>query len=1492
MSEEAIFAAALDMRPAERADYLDRACGGDAVLRQRLERMLAAGDRAGNFMARPAVADSSESGTEILDANSTPNDVTVTRAGQDQARAEDDEVPLGFLAPPTRPDSLGRIGHYEVLEVLGQGGFGIVFRAFDDTLQRVVAVKVLAPQLAATSPARKRFLREARTSAAVRHEHVVQVYEVGETPLPYIAMEFIPGETLQQRLDRTGPVEPAEVVRVGRQVAEGLAAAHATDLIHRDIKPGNILLEGGQQRVKITDFGLARAADDASISQSGIIAGTPMYMAPEQALGHKLDQRADLFSLGSVLYQMAAGRPPFRANGTVAVLKRVAEDTPRDIREITPETPQWLCAIIAKLHAKDPDKRYQSAREVADVLADCEAQLKAGSKLKDYSRIPKRMQTAVRKPGRRKWAAAVVLFSLITLTVMEFAGVTHLFRRQSSPGAADPNHGLPPGQQVNPDAGHSEGWVQLFNGKDLTGWKTHPDQPGRWTVENGILRGSAVPSYLYSDRGDFANFHLRVEARINRGGDSGLFFRAPFATRPGRTADQRRPAAGYEVELSDVPTNTARTGSVWDAETTGPPKLLQQGSPDAPFGPDEWLTVEVIARDNHFVATINGTPVADCMDARNRYASGHLALQVYSPRTVVEVRKIEIKELPSNPPAFKNSLGMEFVRVPKGKAWLGGGKDKLGDREVEIKDDFYLGKYEVTQEEWEKVMGENPSYFSRTGGAKDAVKDIPDADLKRFPVENVSWDQCQVFVAKLNQREKEAGWVYRLPTEKEWEYACRGGPMVDKADSAFDYYFAKPTNTLLPDQANFKHDKGLKRTRKVGSYEPNVLGLADMHGSLAEWCDDAEKGANGVSLRGFRGGCWTHDSGWCRAVARNAYSPSSRGQNLGLRLARVPADAASPDVKTPLLAATVLKDAVLLMNFEKDTFYAKDGKTYVRDLSGRGNDGLCENVAFTADGKVGGSLLCEHGPVKATDSAAQDYAGGLRIGKSLITGQSNYTITAWCRKVSAGPANLYLTCRTPGGAPDTRSSHFVVANYREGRIAVEAYNPGLGGEKWRRSSTDKETIPEKGWFFVAASLSDGVADGGKLRVFINDRQYSFNSQLAESNPSDKDLVDLIGCNTSGAVIDELAVFQRALSDEEIAAVRALGLKGTPLNVGKAPPAVAPFTDADAQRIAGLPPAEQVEEVRKELMRRNPGFDRKLEHKIVGEAVTELHVLTDEVTNIAPVRALKGLVYLDLRGTYPYQGKLSDLSPLKGMTFTRLDCSSTRVADLTPLADLPLAFLHFNHNPVSTLAPLKDMPLVELGCAETRVTDFSPLKGMQLQKLGAQLLAVTDLTPLQGMPLKGLDLYHTTGVTSIAPLQGMPLEGLNLQDVPVADVSPLKGMTTLRSLTLAGNALADLGPLAGLKLTDLAIREKRVSDLAPLKGMPLVRLEIHATGVTDLRPLQGMPLQEIRLTPKNITQGLEILRDMKSLKTIGIGPEKDKVWPAAEFWERHDKGEFK
>ena len=277
--------------------------------------------------------------------------------------------PLDFLTPSDQPGSIGKLGQYEVTEVVGHGGMGIVLKAFDPALHRVVAVKVLAPYLAHSPQARKRFIREAQAIAAVSHEHVITIHSIDDSAeQPKIVMQYIPGRSLQQRLDAEGSLDLKEILRIGMQTASGLAAAHAQGLVHRDVKPSNILLENGIQRVKLTDFGLARAVDDASLTQSGVIAGTPQYMAPEQANGDAVDFHADLFSLGSVLYAMCVGHSPFRASTMMGVLKRVCHDPPRPIQELNPDIPNWLCAIVTKLLAKKPENRFSSAKEVAELL--------------------------------------------------------------------------------------------------------------------------------------------------------------------------------------------------------------------------------------------------------------------------------------------------------------------------------------------------------------------------------------------------------------------------------------------------------------------------------------------------------------------------------------------------------------------------------------------------------------------------------------------------------------------------------------------------------------------------------------------------------------------------------------------------------------------------------------------------------------------------------------------------------------------------------------------------------------------------------------------------------------------------------------------------------------------------------------------------------------------------------------------------------------------
>jgi serine/threonine protein kinase/WD40 repeat protein len=419
-----LFLAALERpTPAERAGFLDDACAADPALRRRLDALLSAHDRPDPVLDRPAA----------------------------EHLAAGDPDSLDFLEPSGKPGSLGRLGHYEVQEVVGRGGFGIVLRAFDEKLHRVVALKVLDPALAGSGPARQRFVREARAAAAVSHDNVIGIYAVEDGgPVPYIAMQFVAGKTLQQKLDGTGPLPLPETLRIGLQVAEGLAAAHRHGLVHRDIKPANILLENGVERVRITDFGLARAADDASLTRSGVVAGTPAYMSPEQADGEHVDHRSDLFSLGSVLYAMCAGHPPFRAESAMAVLRRVCLDTPRPLREVNPAVPVWLEAVVARLQAKAPGDRFAAATEVAVELSRHLAALQSGgvssTLVTKVGPVPR-----AASPGRRnvrRWGTLALVLAVVV-------GGTWLIAKNWSGGAGTADGGNPDGSK--PAAGADPG---------------------------------------------------------------------------------------------------------------------------------------------------------------------------------------------------------------------------------------------------------------------------------------------------------------------------------------------------------------------------------------------------------------------------------------------------------------------------------------------------------------------------------------------------------------------------------------------------------------------------------------------------------------------------------------------------------------------------------------------------------------------------------------------------------------------------------------------------------------------------------------------------------------------------------------------------------------------------------------------------------------------------------------------------------------------------
>ncbi len=362
-------------------DELDRTRGEN--LERLIERLSSLGGTGGNT-------------TAALGLVSTP------------AETESTQEIYEFLAPPEAPGEIGRLGPYRVLKLLGAGGMGVVFQAEDTNLHRMVAIKAIRPTLAASASARRRFVREARAIAGLEHENIVKILHVGEDRgVPFLAMPFLPGETLEDRLAREGRLPIATVLEIGRQIAAGLAAAHDRGLVHRDVKPSNIWLERSRHAprdesgrpndvdpsenaasvndvrsqvrsphaeregyiVKLLDFGLVRAVGgEEQVTHSSVIVGTPAYMAPEQAEGEAVDPRTDLFSLGCVLYRMCTGRAPFAEATTLKTLLALAKGRTRPPRDVNPAVPPALEDLVMKLLSRRAADRFASAREVATEL--------------------------------------------------------------------------------------------------------------------------------------------------------------------------------------------------------------------------------------------------------------------------------------------------------------------------------------------------------------------------------------------------------------------------------------------------------------------------------------------------------------------------------------------------------------------------------------------------------------------------------------------------------------------------------------------------------------------------------------------------------------------------------------------------------------------------------------------------------------------------------------------------------------------------------------------------------------------------------------------------------------------------------------------------------------------------------------------------------------------------------------------------------------------
>ncbi|XZE34553.1 serine/threonine-protein kinase [Pirellulaceae bacterium SH501] len=326
---------------------------------------------------------------------------------------EAERVPLAFLEPAPHPEMMGRIGRYDVEKVIGTGGMGIVLKAYDTELHRVVAIKVLSDHLANNASARRRFAREAQAGAAVIHSNVIPIYNVEiDGKLPYLVMQCVHGASLQAKVDQQGPLPIEDVLRITKQTAAGLFAAHEQGLVHRDVKPANILLEENVDRVLLSDFGLARAVDDASMTRTGVVAGTPHYMSPEQAKGESIQCESDQFGLGCVVYFMLTGRPPFRAETAMGVLNRICHDPHRPLEEVRNDIPREVCELVNRLLEKEPRNRFPTAKHVEQEVDRLLVLLQSGN-----------LSLAKRKPAR---ANRIKLASMYRWGVAVFGSIAML----------------------------------------------------------------------------------------------------------------------------------------------------------------------------------------------------------------------------------------------------------------------------------------------------------------------------------------------------------------------------------------------------------------------------------------------------------------------------------------------------------------------------------------------------------------------------------------------------------------------------------------------------------------------------------------------------------------------------------------------------------------------------------------------------------------------------------------------------------------------------------------------------------------------------------------------------------------------------------------------------------------------------------------------------------------------------------------------------------
>ena len=1254
------------------------------------------------------------------------------------------------------------LGNYTILDKIGAGGMGQVFKAEHRRMHRLVAIKMLPSDLTKDATALARFEREVTAAAKLRHPNIVAADDADEANgVHFLVMEHVEGKDLSVLVKKNGTFSVAKAVNYILQAARGLEFAHSKGVIHRDIKPANLLL-GNDGVLKILDMGLARldhpggdTATQAELTGTGAVMGTVDYMAPEQALNTKhADHRADIYSLGITLWYLIAGKSAYDGETLMEKLMAHQMKPIPSLKDIQASVPDSVQAIFSKMVAKKKEDRYQSMTEVIADLERCQASLSSSNATVKTSSSPdcqesemtaafgNRLLQSIPLPEPEPEVKSGSMFSRPALLGLLAAGLLGVVILAAVLIKMQTKDGTLIVEVDQPDA-----VVQVLDSEG----KVEISQKGG--VGKITINVDAGKHRLKVEKDGFAVFGQEFE--LEKGGKKEITAKL----------EPNQPAQVAVV-----------SGTVEPASPASPPPIAK-----APF---------------------------DAAQAHAYQAAWakHLGTKVES----------------------KNSVGMTLVLIPPGEFLMGSTPEQIAlgvkiaqdaklkpsswewgrivdegpQHHVTLTNPYLLGKTEVTIGQF-KAFVEVRKYVTEAEqfGFGNSLATTLDASITPgqkkmtwltpgyavtmdFPVTQVTWGDAVQFCNWLSSREKlnpcyakdgtaTGSWIlaaegngYRLPTEAEWEYACRAGTSTQ---------FSFGDDPAQLEQFGWYEKNSNESAWPVGLKLPNAFSLFDMHGNVSEWCHDLyardyystsplNNPINAVpnSDHVVRGGTWWINPIPCRSAFRDHSTPKNRTNNRGFRVVRVAVNVPSkPDAPfTPggqpiatfndpgfqawmkgvqTLPAEKQVEAVSKKLVELNPGF--DGR-----INGWDNQGTpkIENGVVTVLGIVTDNVT-DISPVRALAGLRTLNCSGSSDGKRKLSDLSPLQ--------GMKLATLYCGYTNASDLSPLRGMPLTTLGCSNSPIS---------------DLSPLEGMPLKYLFCSNSPLSDLTPLGGMT--------------LAEIQLTPKNIAKGLDAIRQMKSLTAIGIsLPTKFPPDEFWKKYDAGEFGKPITAKPLTDINDPAFQQWMKEVAALPAEKQIEAVSKKLMELNPSFDGKVTGiggqatpKVESGLVTELNFCADNVTDISPVRALAALKKLGCSGgDLRKRANLSDLSPLVGMKLTKLACGWTQVSDLSPLIGMRLTELLIGNSTVSDLSLLHGMPLTFLDCGGTSVPDFSPLKGMPLTSLW----------------------FPATKITDLGPLRGMPLTELKCAGTPVSDLSSLQNCTSLRSIYLHNTKVTPAGVAA-------------------------------------------------------------------------------------------------